>query len=245
LALVGVSNESEGKLEGYLDKHEVAFPIVSAPAASSKYGVKGYPTYYLVSAKGDVIAGPQHGKFSDKQIEEALKDVMLFPDVPNKGVFKSIKKLWKKRKFVEVSRELTKVLQDENASDADRAAAESIKEVLDTRIEGALETDKKAPDGPDYLATETRLKQIVKDFKGMPVEAEAKAILGEFKKDAKIKNEISASKKLASIRKKYKTSKKSDRKKLRAALASFVKKNGSTYAGGKADRLLESLAEER
>jgi len=241
LAIVGVSNEGKGKLEGFLEKQEVAFPIVSAPDAGSKYGVKGYPTYYLVSAKGEVLAGPQHGKFNDGQIEKALKDVMLFPDVPNKGPFKAIKKQWKKRKFVEVSRALTKVLQDETASDEDRTAAESIKKILDAKIEDALTTVKKAKDGPDYYATEKRLKQISKDFKGMPVEAEAKAVLDDFKKDAKIKKEISASKKLASLRKRYKTSKKSDRKKLVAALASFTRKNGGTYAGDKADKLLESL----
>ncbi len=241
MAIVGVSNEAKSKLEGFLDQQDVAFPIISAPEASNKYGVKGYPTYFLVSAKGSILAGPTHGKFTDEQIEEALKDVMLFPDVPNKGAFKTIKKLWKKRKFVDVSRTLTKVLQDENCSDEDRAAAETIRKVLNGRIEGALKTVKKASEGPDYLSTQNRLKQIVKDFKGMPVEAEAKAALDEFKKDPKIKKEIRAGKALASIRKKYKPSKKSQRKKLVAALASFVKKNGDTYAGEKAGKMLASL----
>ncbi len=241
MAIVGVSDEERGKLEGYVDQQEIQYPIVSAPEASGKYGVTGLPTYYLVSAKGEVLAGPQHRKFDDDQIEKALKDVMLLPDVPNKGPFKAIKKQWKKRKFVEVSRALTKVLQDETATDADRAAAESIKEILDAKIEDALTTVQKAKDGPDYYATASRLKDIAKDFKGMPVEAEAKAALDDFKKDDKIKKEIRASKKLTSLRKRYKASKKSDRKKLVAALAFFVKKNGGTYAGAKADKLLDSL----
>ena len=86
----------------HVDQQEVQYPIVSAPEAGGKYGITAYPTYYLVSAKGEVLAGPQHGKFSDGQIEKALKDVMLLPDVPNKGPFKAIKKQWKKRKFVEI-----------------------------------------------------------------------------------------------------------------------------------------------
>ncbi len=236
-----MSNEDKGKLEGYVEKLEVRYPIVSAPAAGEQYGVKGYPTYYLVSAKGQVLAGPQHGKFSDDQIEKALKDVMLFPDVPDKGAFKAIKKSWKKRNFLEVSRNLTKVLQDETAAAEDKAAAESIKKALDGRIEDALATVKKAKAGPDYCAVEEDLKTIVKDFKGMPVEAEAKAMLDDFKRDDKIKKEISAGKKLTSLRKRYDPNKRGDQKKLVAALASFVKKNGGTYAGQKAEKMLESL----
>ena len=240
-----MSNEAKGKLESYIDAKEVAFPIVSAPEAGGKYGVKGYPTYYLVSAKGEVLAGPQHSKFSDEQIEKALKDVVLFPDVPDKGEFKSIKKLWKKRKLVEVSRSLTKILQNESATAEDRAAAQSIRKVLDSRIEGALETVKKAPKGPDYYATEKRLKSIVKDFKGMPVAAEAAAILKEFKKDAKIKKEIGASKKLASLRKKYKLTKRSDQKKLKTALSSFLRRYSGTVAADKARTLLGQLMGDR
>ena len=241
-----MSSEPRGDLESYVETKEVGYPIVSAPSASNKYAVKGYPTYYLVGANGEVLAGPQHSKFSDKEIETALKDVMLFPDAPKTAAFESIKRNWKKKKFLEVSRELTKVFQNEKATDAERAAAKSIKEMLDSRIESALETANKAADGPDYTATEKRLKRILKDFKGMPLEAEAKAALDEFKRDPKIKRELAAGKRYNTLVKKHsKLHKKSEREKLKKRLKALVKKYEGTHGASKAEAKLSTLSKYR
>ena len=88
-----------------------------------------------------------------------------------------------------------------------------------------------------------RLREIVKAFAGLSVESEANAQLNHFRKDATIKKELNAMKRLMAIRKKFNPTKFSDRRKMKKALFKLEGKIRGTYAETKTQKLLQTLGD--
>ena len=107
--VLGVSSESGSQLKPFVEKFKTEYPVVGATRAGSHYGVRAYPTYYLVSPSGRILAGPTHGKFSDDVLKSALRSVVLFPEVPESSRLASLAKASAKANVVEVSKALARL----------------------------------------------------------------------------------------------------------------------------------------
>jgi len=61
LVLVGLDWSNQAELDAYAARHELSMPVLAAgPQTSADYRIRGYPTYYVLDAKGR-IAGRDFG----------------------------------------------------------------------------------------------------------------------------------------------------------------------------------------
>lgn len=238
MIIVGVSDEDEKLVEGFIKQFAVKFPIAISPNGGARYRISGYPTQFLIGADGTILAS---GHVPEAQILEALTKVDMPPKLPETPEFAALIKAWKAGRYGEVARELTAL---EKAGDklGDHASAvsagrEAFQKVL-TRVQGEVQELGK---GPDYYASEQRLLTLAKKFEGLPPAAEAQAVLKGFANDAKIAKELAAGKQLAQLRKSFDSSKNSGKRKLEDALRAFVEKYKGTAAAAEAQKQLAEL----
>ncbi len=242
LVVLGVSQESRSTLEPFIERYSTEYPVVSSASGASIYGVTGYPTYYLVSATGRVLAGPTHGKFKSEQIEAALRSVVRFPEVAGSSKLAALRKAAAKTDVVGVVKALARLQQDNGLGDGEQQSVAAVRAALERIVKFTAEEIQELGKGPNYLAADQRLREICKTFKGLPIVADAEAELVRFKKDARIKKELTALKRLQALRKRYRPSKISDRRKLLKGLIKLRGKYGGTHAADKASELIQGLA---
>ncbi len=234
--IVGVSDETEDKLTKYIASKNVRFPILRAPGASDKYGVKAFPTFVTIGPSGKVIIGNRMpGKGA---LAKTTKSIKYFPDLSSQ--YSSVRKDWKKRKFSAVLTTVTTALQGD-PSDQDREVLTAIKKTLDARVQAKQDRITTLSEGPDYYQAMVDFTTIQREYAGLPVAAAATDALAKFADDAAIKKEIKAGKKLAKLRSKYDASKFGDRKKLIQSLRKFSKKLKGTHAAEAASDLVTEL----
>ena len=239
--VLGVSSDSAKELEQFVDKLSPQYPIVGSVRASSRYGVRAYPTYYLVSTSGRILAGPTHKKFSNDQLESALRSVVQFPAVADTGRLSGLSRACAKADALGVARALPPLENRRDLTEEESASVSSVRDALNRVIKRTIAEVELLSQGPDYYASKVRLMEICKSFKGLPIEAEAQAQLRRFKSDAAIKAEVSAMQRLMAIRKKFDAAKFSDRRKMKKALIKLEGKIAGTYAERRARTLIQTL----
>lgn len=240
LVVLGVSNEPAGKLDGFVQQFKTQYPIISAPAGGNAYGVRAYPTYVLVSARGRVI---KTGQISAADIEAALEEVVLFPPVPED--IRALKKLRKAAADgdpADVGKALTDAEQDADLDDKAKQVVAVVRSAYDKLCKATL-SKVEAMNGPDYGGDLEVLEEIAKQFKGLPIEEAAEAKIKVLKRDPKIKKELRAAKQLAALRRRYDAKSLSQRKKLSKGLERLIKTNAGTYAAKKAEELQRLIAQ--
>ncbi len=236
-----MSNESEAKLEKFIEDFKVKFPIVRSQNAMAAYGAKRYPTFAFVGADGQ-LAAESGTKPSESMIIDALKDVIIAPEAPKSSKLKALVKAFNKQKFADAAQQL-KTLSQASLSDEESAYVEEAREFFDKTVANATSKIAKLASGPNFFSSKEKLGRISKQFKGMPTGAEADAELARFKKDKSIQREISAMKKLKALEAKYPLSKRSSAKKIMSAIDGFKKKYRDTFASEQADALRQRAAD--
>ena len=239
--MLGVSSESASQLEPFVEKFQTQYPVVGSTRGASRYGVRAYPTYYLVSASGRILAGPTHRKFSADQLESALRSVVQFPAVADTSRLAGLSKACVKADVVGVARALPALEQREDLTEAEATSVSGVRAALTRIIKFTSEEIQELGEGPNYYASKLRLTEISKVFKGLPIAADAKEQLDRFKSDDAIKVELSAMQRLMAIRKKFNPAKFSDRRKMKKALIKLEGKISGTYAESRARELIQTL----
>ncbi len=86
LVVVGVTNEPESLVTKAVDGNRMKFPVAMTKGEDFEraYGVKGFPSSYLVDADGFVAWQGHPGNFDDDQLKELLEVVWVPPALPEK-----------------------------------------------------------------------------------------------------------------------------------------------------------------
>jgi len=234
-----VSDENEKLIEDtFISKLGAKFPFIKAKNCNTVYGIKFFPSIYVIDPDGNVVSVPDDRMPSESMIEDMLKKVTLAPKMPDGAQYDPLRALWKKKDYVKLDEYLTKMLAQDNLDADMRKVLEGQKATLDKRVEGQKKRIETLGQGPDYLAAQDGLEKIAKDWKGFPVAELAKAELARFAADAKIKKEISALKAFAKLCEKFDQGNENQMRKLREELPKFIKKNEGTHAAEKAQKML-------
>lgn len=245
LIVVGVSDETEDKLANYVDAHSPKYPIVRAPGALNKYGGKYFPSVFTIAPDGKILSVPDERIPPESLIKKALESVVTLADLPDDARFSALRSAYKKRHFAKVAEWFDNAAQSKEFDDKLKAVIANQHERFKERAKSMLDEVTSLGNGPDYYAAQARLLEIRKDWKGMPAEKAAEAMLKRFSKDRKIKSEISALKRLARVQKRYDPASTVQRRKLKKALHEFAKRHEGTYAAQKAAKLEKSLVEKK
>lgn len=107
LVLVGLSNEPDSKVGPFIKKDKTPYIIGSDSTSGKDWGIRGYPTAFVVDPKGKVtfVGHPADPEFK-KAIESTMKDTPPKPGLPfaEKGAeneYKSANRLYKQKKYAE------------------------------------------------------------------------------------------------------------------------------------------------
>lgn len=213
-------------------KHPI---VIESSDSATSFGIKGFPTTYLIGADGKVVA---EGMPSPDMIEAALTKVNLPPALPEK--LAAIQKLLDAKKFGEARKALEKPAADEKAAESDRTAAAAMIEWLDGNAKRRLESAT-AEASSDPVSSAEALSLLSEQFKGVPAGDEAAKALKDLLADPARKKEVDAAKKLDDLRERIAEMKP---KKAIPAVKGFLTSWKGTKAAGEAQKILDKLVAE-
>jgi hypothetical protein len=238
-----VSGEDEGAIQKvFVDQLGAKYPLVKIKAdAKGPYGIKFYPSVYVIDPDGNVFSTPGERMPSEQQIEELLQRATLAPKMPDDARYDPLRGMWKKREFLKLRDYLDKNLAAPNLDAGMKDVFTAQRAELDKRQQSALKRIESLGAGPDYAAAEEQLETIEKQWKGLEPSAAAAKERARFGADAAIKKEIAAGKALQKLLASFDMSKSSTKKKLIPELEKFAKKHEGTHAGKQAADKLAAL----
>jgi len=238
-----VSDEDEGLIDKvFIQQLGAKYPFVKAKGVNNKYGIKFFPSFFVIDSSGVVFSVPDDHEPSEQQIEELLKTASVGPKLPDDSRYDPLRSMWKKSEFAKVRDYLDKNLAAPNLDAGMKDVFTSQREQLQKRLDGTVARIGKLGEGPDYAAAMDQLEKIEKQWKGLPPADAATKELARFAADATIKKELAAGKALQKVMASFDAGKVAQRKKLLEALQQFRKKYEGTYAVKQADEQIAQLS---
>jgi len=209
LVLIFVGYESKAKLEPFAKQYKVTWPVAIDPTKTTHkaYGVRAYPTTFLIAPNGKIA---WQGHHIDKKFQEIFK--ALLPKVkkdsgssgidvesPTKMKLREVTKdlqfaakQAEKGKLSSALRMADKVLDQENATEEDKKDAKYIKEEIEKRAtELFKEVDRLLKEKAPYEAKEL-LTDIRRAFSGSDYAKKAQDRIDSINNDEKLAEELKA-----------------------------------------------------
>ncbi len=234
--VVGVTNEAEGLVRGWVEENKVEFPvaIVTGKETDQAYDVKGFPSGALVGADGNLLWLGHPASLAESEIEAALEKATFVPLLPAK--YAAINADIVRKDFGKAYAAIEKALA-KGDDEALSRAKESIEKLAAAR---AADADAKAQAG-DYAGAAEVLEETAKQFKGMPVAEDAAKTLKEWKADKEIREQIKAGEMLRKAEALERTGDAAAKKKAYQIYADLAKKHKGTPLGEKAQAAADRL----
>jgi len=155
--------------------------------------------------------------------------------LPDDAIFRSANADWRAMRYAKFASRLKGASRKKDLTPVQSAAiteATAMLAAVEKRVLAEIDVARK---DHAFLTAPERLEQIADQFVRLPPGLAASKLLSEWRKDPAIKREITAMKRLQSLRKKAKPGANGQRK-LKQALIKFVKKYGDTRAGADASK---------
>lgn len=241
LKVLAITNEGRSLVDKFVDEtgaksHGI---VIEAGDSAQAFGIKGYPTSYLIAADGTIAAAGHPG---EAQIEAALERVRLPPALPK--ALQSFEPALKKEKFAEVRGKVAKLVEaGALTADEDKTAAEELLKWIDWLAQSGLDGAKSAGEKGNWHEAAKLLEDTAKVFKGLPQALEADAQLKALMADKAKKDEVVAWKKLEEAKAKQKE-KDLKAKEALPLFKSIATKYENTKAGKQAEQIARRLEEE-
>ena len=244
MLFLGVSGEEEKPIQDvFVNQLGAKYPIVRVNKQDvAKYGIRAYPSVYVLDPNGVVWSVPDQGMPGDQQLEELLKTVTMAPKMPEDARYDPLRALWKKGEYLKVRDYLDKNLAAPNLDAAMKDVFTAQREQLDKRQEATLARIPTLAQGDDFAAAEDQLESIEKKWKGLPPAEAAAKERARYAADPAIKKELNASRALQKLVDSFDVGKVAQKKKLIEALGQFRKKYEGTQAAKAAEAKLTALA---
>jgi len=234
--LVAVSNETEAKIDGFVNGDKKPnYTVVRYSKIAEEWGVKGWPSAWVIDSEGKVLWADHFlDKISEEQWESWLKDVA--PAKISKDVAKELKGAVGSFNKAEYGKSLAEVekVASETQDETVKADAEYVKGLLQKRIDRINGKIKSAEEAGNLILKGKALKAGSEEFKGSTQGDTWATELKELEKSAAYKDTVKASDELEKLRPKLEDMKGSSAKK---ALEKIADKYPETPAGKEAAEL--------
>lgn len=204
-----VGYESKAKLEPFTKQYGITWPVAIDPTKKThdSYGVRAYPTTFLIAPNGKIA---WQGHHMDKKFDEIFKtllpkvkkdsgssgaDTELSTKMKLREVAKGLQfaaKQAEKGKLASALRMADRELNGQNATEKEKEDAKYIKEEVEKRAaELFKEADRLLKEKAPYEAREL-LRDIRRAFIGSEYEDKAKKKIESIDKDEKLAEELEA-----------------------------------------------------
>jgi tetratricopeptide (TPR) repeat protein len=225
--VLGVSNEPKKLVTETVQKTErkYAIAIVKGEKTDAFYGVKGFPSAYLLDDRGRVIWTGHPGTLEEKTITDALAKAAVVTTLPD--AFKDINKLIAKQDLGKAWDAAGKALATK-AGDKD---LERLRTEVEKALQKKLEAAKAAAGASDFGHAVDVYEEVMSEFEGMPAASEAKAPHDAILADPNAKDDLAAA---AMMKKADAEVRKGEFEKALAIWKAAAKKYASTKSGARA-----------
>jgi hypothetical protein len=232
LVVVGVTNEGEGMVAPDVTKKKMKFPIaiVEGAAFDMQYGVRGFPSSFLIGAEGEVLWAGHPSGLDEEFMAEQLAHIWMPPAVSDKNA--DIAKALGDNNLAKAWKALDKAL----TSKPDDAELKGAKDALVARVTALLEQARTAESSADFAGARRAYQQVVDRFGGVPEAEPAKAAIAALGKNKEAKLPIEADDKLRDA---FATWRKGDLEKGLKAIRAVAKKYAGTEAGKRAQAIAD------
>lgn len=234
--VVGVTNEPESLVAKTVTANKMKFPVAMTKGEDFEraYGVRGFPSSYLIDADGFVVWSGHPGAFEEGLLEELLKDVWLPPALPERHA--ALNKLLAERNLTKAVAAIDKAL----AGAPDDADLKAASEALGGRVTALLEAAAAAEQENDFARARKLYTEAVERFAGVPAAAPAKTALAALAKNKAALPELDAADKLDEA---VATWRKGDLEKGLKAIRAVARKHEGTVAGKRAAEIADQYPE--
>jgi hypothetical protein len=235
--VLALTNEARDLVDKFVEGTGAKHPIVIEEGDSAEtFDIKGFPSAFLIDPKGKIVAT---GRPTDAQIEDALKDARLTPELPK--ALKSVESSLKTNKYGDARTKVSKLLEGGTlTTEADKTAAEELVKWIDFLAQSGLDTAKEQGEKGEWLKASQALEDTIKSFKGMPQATEADTQLKAILADKTKKEEITASKRLVEARAKQRDKELKPKEAL-PLFRAIANKYEHTKAGQQAKKIADEL----
>jgi hypothetical protein len=186
--VLGVSNEPKKLVTETVQKTErkYAIAIVKGEKTDTFYGVKGFPSAYLLDTRGRVVWAGHPGALEEKTISDALAKAAVVGTLPD--AYKDINKLIEKRDLGKAWDAAGKAL----ASKAGDKDLEKLRTEVEAALKKRMDQAKAAATAQDFGEAVDLYEEVMADFEGMPGATEAKAPHDAIVADPNAKDDLAA-----------------------------------------------------
>lgn len=117
LVIVGLSNEATDKVTKHLKKYETPFIIGAGSKCLKAWGIKGYPTFFVVDTKGVVTYKGHSVSAASKAVKSAMQKTPPSPGLPfgDEAAAKDLaaaEKYLKAKKYTRALKEFASVIKE-------------------------------------------------------------------------------------------------------------------------------------
>lgn len=232
LVVVGVTDEPKSLVGPDVQKKKMKYPVASSVGSDfmTQYGVRGFPTAFLIDADGMVAWTGHPGEFDEGLLTELLTKVQVVPTLPEANA--DITKLFESRSYGKA----WAALQKAQAKAPDDAALKAASESLSSAVKRKLDEATEAVGDGRFGDAQRLYRSLMESFAGVPGAEAAKPAADALKKDAAAKDELAAADRVDTAIEQFK---KGEMEKAAKAFASTAKKYPDTPSGKRAAELAD------
>lgn len=230
--VVGVTNEPESLVTKHIQKKKMKFPVAIVGGADfdRMYGVRAFPSSFLVGPDGTVEWAGHPAAFPESVLEKMLERVVMPPAVP--ADFEDLAERLAARDYGKAWKQLERDLSANAGNEGLKAVSEFLTKTVADKLAEA-----EAAAGEGRFGKARRIYEELGDaWKDVPGAEEAKPLLDQLKKNRDAKDELSASEKLDDAVELFRKGKLD---KAAKAFAVIAKKHPDTPSGRRAEELAE------
>lgn len=230
--VVGVTNEPESLVTKHIAKKKMKFPvaIVGGSDFDKMYGVRGFPSSFLVGPDGTVEWAGHPGNFPESVLEKMLEELELPPEL--NGDYEEIQESFAERRYGKA----WKAIERDLSKDPDDDQLKGASEFLTKTVADKLAAAEAAIGEAEYGKARRLYEELLDAWKDVPGADAAKPALAELKKNKDAKDELSASEKLDDAVALFRKGK---LEKAAKSFAVIAKKYPDTPSGLRAEELAE------
>lgn len=200
LTVMMLSTENKSLLDKYVPANKIPYVVgTAAESAHTDYGVRAYPSSFLIDGSGKVVWEGHPMALSEAQVEEALKTVVLFDVGEVAKSLASAKLAGEKGLYGEAAKKARAKLDSKSAGDEEKADAQRIVDKVDQMAEKHLARAEAAAAAGDLLDALEALKYVQLHFKGHEAEKTARDREKEISSSEAGRKELSAMKLLGRL----------------------------------------------
>jgi hypothetical protein len=232
--VVGVTNEPESLVKKHVEKFGMEFPVarVRGESADGPYGIRGFPSAFLIDPRGRIAWAGHPGNLEESEIQKHFARVVYVAPLADERYAK-INAALAKREYGKAHAALDKALAQAPGDAALSSALASIQAGAKVLAEDAAAA---AQTGQYGFAAELHA-EAARLFDGLPQAEEAEAALAALEKLPEAKDELAAYRLLSEARAALA---KGDESKAKGKLALAIK-HEATPSGRDAQRLAARL----